>query len=144
MMREQTESAQNKAEAGTPTSGRYSCHGRSVRNARQQAAAQVASKRPQVEAQVRAQMEPQVRLQVREQLMNAVRPQVEASVQKWPKAGKDCALVTVQLPKIPNPLDQLPKGMFDTPPWKAWGAMTTIMLALLGMIFVSQYRKNVR
>ena len=77
--------------------------------------------------------------------MNAVRPQVEASVQEeMAKAGKDCALVTVQLPEIPNPLDQLPKELFDTPPWKAWGAMTTIMLALLGMIFVSQYRKDVR
>jgi ABC-type multidrug transport system ATPase subunit/pSer/pThr/pTyr-binding forkhead associated (FHA) protein len=145
VIREQTESAQNKAEADARRRGGIFITEQDVRNARQQAAAQVASKRPQVEAQVRAQMEPQIRLQVREQLTNAVRPQVEASVhEEMAKTGKDCAQVTVQLPEIPNPLDQLPKELFDTPPWKAWGAMTTIMLVLLGMIFVSQYRKDVR
>jgi ABC-type multidrug transport system ATPase subunit/pSer/pThr/pTyr-binding forkhead associated (FHA) protein len=145
IMREQTESAQNKAEAEARRQGGIFVTEQDIRSARQRAATQVANKRPQVEAQVRAQMEPQVRLQVREQLTNAVRPQVEASVrEEAAKAGKDCAQITVQVPDIPNPIDQLPAELFDTPPWKAWVAMTTIMLAVLGMIFLSQYRKDIR
>lgn len=145
IVRSESESAQNKAEAEARRRGGIFVTEQDVRNARARAAKEVESRRPQIREQVRTQMEPQVRLQVREQLTNAVRPEVEQRVRaEAAKAGKSCDQIVIQAPEIPNALAQLPAEMFDTKPPKAWGAMGIIMTVILGVIFLFQYRKDVR
>lgn len=132
----QTELAQNKAEA----QARKQMEGQllmpqaqkeqQVLRARQQAAAQVAANRPEIETEMRARLRPSVEATVRDELTRRVRAEVMANLPS--DVGKDIYATDGQWTHI-----------YGIRTATAWVAMTAILLALLGTILFLIKRKDV-
>jgi ABC-type multidrug transport system ATPase subunit/pSer/pThr/pTyr-binding forkhead associated (FHA) protein len=106
---------------------------RQVKKARDQAAREVAAKRPEIEAQVRAKAEPTLRTRIEQEIRDEVRRRVEE------EAGN---ADTGENPVVKNAHDYF-GDMFDSSIALSWAAMMAIMLVLLGLILFLQKRKDV-
>jgi ABC-type multidrug transport system ATPase subunit/pSer/pThr/pTyr-binding forkhead associated (FHA) protein len=106
---------------------------RQVKKARDQAAREVAAKRPEIEAQVRAEMEPVLRREIEQGIRDEVRRRVEEGAGE---AASD-----------ENPVVEAARehfgDIFDANIAMSWAAMMTIDLVLLGLILFLQKRKDV-
>ena len=98
--------------------------------ARQQAAAEVARNRPQLEREVRAKSEPAVRAAVEAELRKQVRAEVEKQA---PSAD------TPLVPEMPNPYRRL----YESDANMAAAAMAAIIAVLIAIILALQKRKDV-
>jgi ABC-type multidrug transport system ATPase subunit/pSer/pThr/pTyr-binding forkhead associated (FHA) protein len=105
---------------------------RQVKKARDQAAREVAAKRPQIEAQVRAELEPILRREIEQGIRDEVRRRLEA------EAGD---ATSTENPVVKGAHDHF-GDIFSANIAVCWAAMTTIVLVLLGLILFLQKRKD--
>jgi ABC-type multidrug transport system ATPase subunit/pSer/pThr/pTyr-binding forkhead associated (FHA) protein len=105
--------------------------------ARQKAANEVEKARPTVEVAVRGTTEPIVRLEAESRIRAAARGTAEARITAEPTPAGAKPAVTFKEPREEY------KVLLETETGTAWTAMTALMLALLGGIFVVQKRKDV-
>jgi ABC-type multidrug transport system ATPase subunit/pSer/pThr/pTyr-binding forkhead associated (FHA) protein len=106
---------------------------RQVKKARDQAAREVAAKRPQIEAEVQGELEPILRREIEQGIRDEVRQRVEA------EAGD---ATSTENPVVKGAHDHF-GDIFSANVAACWAAMTTILVVLLGLILFLQKRKDV-
>jgi len=141
IMARETRAAQDQAEAAARREMSKSLlpvpqarQDQEVARARNQAAQEVASKRPEVEAQVRAETEGPLRIEIEKR----IRDEVEKGIRE--KAAEEGE--TNENPAVKGAHDYF-GDIFNVNIYSAWAAMLGILAVLVGCILVLQQRKDV-
>jgi hypothetical protein len=108
---------------------------RQVAKARQQAAAEVTVRRPEIEAKVRAEAEGPLRKEIAARIRAEVEAKVRAEADKKGPADAKNEAVKGVIKQFGN--------IFEADVYADWAAMGAILVALLAIIFVLQKRKDV-